>query len=199
LLVCLLLAFATSLASAQNFEVAPFIGYRLGGSVKDLYTGQTHRLADSQSEGVTVSFPLAGGPNYAELLYSHQGATVDVNSASGVKRAPLSVDYWMLGGVRDFSNQGDRARPFLASYLGMTHFSTSDGSIGSANRFSFAVGGGVKLDLSPHVGLRFDARGYLTFVSTSGGMFCGPYGCGASFTGSGFFQGEGTGSLLIKF
>ena len=199
LLVCLFLVVATSLASAQSLEIAPFVGYRFGGSVRDTYTGETHTFGDSESTGVTVGFPLAGGPNYLELLYSHQSTTVDVALASGAVRAPFSVDYWMLGGVRDFSDQGEKLRPFLGAYLGMTHFHTSYGYGGSDNRFSLAVGGGVKLDLSRHVGLRFDARAYLTFVSTSGGMFCGSYGCGASFSGAGFVQGEGTGSLLVRF
>jgi len=199
LFACLLFVLASSLASAQGFEIAPFIGYRFGGSVQDYYGGQTHGIEASESTGITLDFPLGGGPNYLELLYSHQGTHVDVGSITGTQSYPLGIDFWMFGGLREFPGQNEKVRPFLAAYVGMAHFSSSQGGIDSDNGLALGIGGGVKLDLSKHVGLRFDARGYFAFVSSSGGLYCGPYGCGASFSGSGLLQGEGTASLLIRF
>jgi len=199
IVTCMLCA-AAPLAHAQgrgSVEIAPFIGYRFGGSVTDYYYGQSHSINASQSEGLIVSVPIRYADS-VELLFSRQSTNVDVGSITGTKRYPLTIDYWMLGSVHEFTAQSERVHPFLAAYLGIADLSTSQGSITSASRFSAAIGGGAKFDLGRHVGIRLDARAYYVFVSTSGGMFCGGGGCSASFSSSGLLQGEGTASLVIK-
>ena len=196
---CVLCA-AAPLAHAQgrgSVEIAPFIGYRFGGSVTDYYYGQSHSINPSQSEGVIVSVPIRRADSI-ELLFSRQSTDVDVGTITGTQTYPLTVDYWMLGSVHEFEAQSERIHPFLAAYAGIADLSTSQGSITSATSFSVALGGGAKFDLGRHVGIRLDARAYYVFVSTSGGMFCGGGGCSASFSGSGLLQGEGTASLVIK-
>jgi len=199
-LACLLALVPAPAVFAQRratFEIAPFIGYRFGGSVTDYYYGQSHSINASQSEGLIVSVPIRYADS-VELLFSRQSTNVDVGTITGTKRYPLTINYWMLGSVHEFTAQSERVHPFLAAYLGIADLSTSQGSITSASRFSAAIGGGAKFDLGRRVGIRLDARAHYVFVSTSGGMFCGGGGCSASFSGSGLLQGEGTASLVIK-
>ncbi len=194
------LAFAVaSAAFAQkegSVEIAPFIGYRFGGSVYDYY-GLQQSIQDSESVGVTLTLPI-GRADGVELLYSHQGTDVPADSPTGTRTYPLDVDYWMLGGVHEFQGQNERLRPFLTGYLGAAIASSSQGSVNSASRFALGIGGGVKYDLGRTVALRFDARALFVFVNGGAGIFCGGAGCAASFNGNGLLQGEATAGIVLK-
>jgi len=195
---CLLCAVAP-FASAQTkapVEIAPFIGYRFGGSVYDYY-GNSQPARDSASAGVTLTLPIGRG-DAIEFLYSHQGTAVRADSPTGTQTYPIDVDYWMLGGVHDFPGQNDRLRPFLTGYLGAAHASTSQGTVTGGTRFALGLGGGAKYDFGRTVALRLDARAIFFFVNGGAGIFCGGDGCAASFNGNGFLQGEVTGGVVIK-
>jgi len=189
---------AASLARAEDapsVEIAPFIGYRAGGSVTDV-SGMSQALDGSQSAGLTVTVPI-GRLDRVEFLYSHQGSSVEVDSSEGTARYPLSFDYWMLGTAREFPGESERVRPFLAGYGGVAVVGASHGSVNNGTAFSVGLGGGVKLDLGRTVAVRFDARALFIFLGSGGGIYCSG-GCVATFSGSGMLQGEATASLVLK-
>ena len=61
-----------------------------------------------------------------------------------------------------------------------------------------ALGGGVLLDVTPHLGVRLDARGYAVFVSSGAGLFCTGGGCSGVFGGRAMLQGEVAAALVLK-
>ena len=40
------------------------------------------------------------------------------------------------------------------------------------DEISFSIGGGFKVPISDHIGLRFDARAFVTLLDTDGNIFC---------------------------
>ena len=58
----------------------------------------------------------------------------------------------------------------------------------SEARFSFNLGGGVKIPLTEHVGLRFEGRALGTLFNGSGSVFCGGDSCAISVKGDLFWQ-----------
>ena len=67
-------------------------------------------------------------------------------------------------------------------------------------RFSGTIAGGGKYYLFDHVGLRGQAQLLMTFINSSGGMFCSlPGGCFAGVTGQAFIQGNLTLGLVVGF
>ncbi len=198
IVVAAALSLAASVATAQSrapVEIAPFIGYRFGGSVHDYY-GDSQSVHDSASEGLTLTLPI-GPADGVELLYSHQHTDVRTGSPTGTRTYPLDVDYLMLGGLHAFPGRYDRLRPFLTGSVGAAHTSTSQGTVTNATRFALGIGGGVKYDLGRTVSLRFDLRALLVFVNGSAGIFCSG-GCAATFNGSGLVQGEASAGVVFK-
>ncbi len=49
------------------------------------------------------------------------------------------------------------------------------------------------------MGLRFEARGLYTLVRASGGVFCANGSCLFAFSGSGLWQGDVSGGLILAF
>jgi hypothetical protein len=64
--------------------------------------------------------------------------------------------------------------------------------------FTIGLAAGAKFFATRHVGLRLDARGYLTIVGIGGAIRCGG-GCVAVFKINPAFQADFTAGLIIAF
>ena len=192
---------AANQALAQGYttvEIAPFIGYRFGGSVDDTSSAASYGIDGARSAGVTFSVPVRRDRT-VEFLFSRQDSGVDVEGLFDTKHYALTLDHWMVGTVGEFPGHSARVRPFMAAYLGLTNFRSSNGGGTSDTWFTAALGGGVKLDMAEHVAIRFDARGYAVFVNGGAGAICGPAGCSVASSGNAMFQGEVAASVVLKF
>jgi hypothetical protein len=69
----------------------------------------------------------------------------------------------------------------------------------SATKFGAGVGLGVKSYFSKNIGLRLEARGFWTLVQGEGGVACVNGDCLFAFSGSGLWQGDFSGGLIIAF
>jgi hypothetical protein len=178
-------------------EIAPFIGYRFGGSVGDSSSAARYGIDGVRSEGVTISVPVHRDRT-VELLFSRQNTGVAVAGFPDTKRYALTIDHWMVGAVGEFPGHSGRVGPFVAAYLGLTQIQNSNGYTTSNTYPTAALGGGLKLDIARHVGFRFDARVYAVFVSSGTGAICGPAGCSVAFSGNAMFQGEVAASVVLQ-
>jgi opacity protein-like surface antigen len=191
------LAPAAMAQGRAGVELAPFVGYRFGGGVTDAQTGAGASLDGAAAFGVIADVPLRPGVAL-EVLLSRQRTGVDLERYPQTRHFVLDVDH-MLAGVRaGIPTDSASVHPFLAAYLGLTRFSGDSGAIADDTRFTAALGGGVLLDVTPHLGVRLDARGYAVFVSSAGGLFCTGGGCSGVFGGRAMLQGEVAAGLVLK-
>jgi hypothetical protein len=147
-------------ASAQTVEVAPFAGYRFGGDLFELVTNAPVDLDGAPVVGGVVNIGMADGLSF-EALFTRQQARVTV--PAGAFAPPMHrlvfVDQWLAGGRQELGV--GRVRPFLTGLVGLTRFG-ADGD--NEVRFAAGMGGGVRLPVQRHFGVRFDGRVFTTFV-----------------------------------
>jgi hypothetical protein len=183
---------------AQAVEIAPFGGYRFGGDFFELVTGEPVDLDGAPVVGVAVDVPLSIAHGLQiEGLFSHEdaGLTLHDQPLGADRRARVTVDHWLGGGLQEFG--GNRVRPFLTGMLGLTRYA-GDGD--SEIRFTAGAGGGVKLLPSRHVGIRLDGRVYATFVDADVGLIaCGSGGCLLAFRADVVWQAEFTAGVVFRF
>lgn len=190
---------ATSLAAiAQTVEISPFYGYRFGGSISEVTAGPVVDDDGGPSFGAVVDVVLGSLTDglKVEGVYSHESATLKIRSSDfdPPTYVQAQVDQVLLGGTQDLS--GDRARPFLSGLFGITRYAVpGDTEV----RFAVGVGTGMKAYLSRSIGLRLDARGYMTIVNLGGAGVCGGYGCAIAFNISPAFQADLTAGLIVAF
>jgi len=202
--LALLIAVMPAPALAQEApELTPFLGFRFGGSVESLSTGESFGIDGSGSYGLIFDYPLSPETTF-EFVWSVQDTEIENSSADGdgPSRFPLDVHYFHLGATYS-PGQPRKQRGFVVITIGATHFNPEEGGFGSETRFSVAAGGGAKFKLNERLGLRIEGRAYLTFVDGSGAAFCtgggAGGGCAFSFTGDAFVQGEINVGLSIAF
>ena len=199
-LVAVLLVAAEGTCLAQRIEVVPFGGYRFGGSGAggSPYAPVVYDANGGPSFGVLVDAPFGppGDGLKFEALFSHERSWIEVGTLSTFDppaRVDVTVDHFMVGGIQELDETPGRA--FIGGLFGLSRFSAPDEV---DVRFTIGVSAGAKFFANRHVGLRIDARGYMTIVSLGGSAVCSG-GCVASFTINPAFQADLTAGLILAF
>ena len=153
--------------AAQQFEVSPFIGYRVGGSFKLVDAGQHVELDDHGSFALALDARADESTQY-ELFYGRQSTVLRADAL-----APLSIDveYLHIGGTLAL-DEAQRVKPYLAGGLGITRFNPDPARGHEDTRFSVSLALGLRVPVSPHFSLRLEGRGLLTPVNTDSALFC---------------------------
>jgi hypothetical protein len=177
----------------QVVEIAPFLGYRLGGELYEVVTG-AGLDTDGASAGVVVDAFVRDGTSVT-FVYSRQQARLGgAPAGQRASGASLAVEHWHLGGSQELDGGG--VRPFLGGTVGLTRFGGRDAEV----RFSAAGHAGVKVMPSAHVGARFEASVYAVFVDGGiGRVACGNGFCAFDVDALIAWQGEFTAALTIAF
>jgi hypothetical protein len=193
------LLFVASDAAAQRVELTPFGGYRVGGGFFDVPAGRVVDDDFSASYGllVNVDVGLLTPGLKVEGLFSREELRVEIRPGSLLDppySVRVDVDQMQLGGIQEFGD--GRVRPFLSGLLGLTRYAApGDTEV----RFAVGMGGGVKLFATRYIGLRLDARTYVTVVDVDGAGVCGGYGCVLGFNVAPSWQGDFTAGLIVAF
>lgn len=195
LLAAMLLALPSA-AAAQEISITPIGGFRVGGGMREYYTGSQLDIKDNWTYGGIVDIGIPGD-RAIELLYSYQGTELTVRGGTiGPQSEDLNVHVWQAGVLQEKAI-GPTLNGYGVGTLGVTHFSWEGDS---STRFAVGFGGGLKVFPERRVGLRLDARGFVTFVNTNGFYIAGGgSGISASFSSDALFQAEFLGGVTFRF
>lgn len=149
----------------RSVEIAPFYGYRFGGSLTDDETGEKFRFDDSASWGGTVAFRV-GETKQVEFYYSRQDTRLrsDTGLFGGEALFDLNIDYYHIGGTY-ILNDGPW-QPFVVGTIGATHLDPRDPDASSLTRLSLGLGGGVRFFVTENLGLYAAGRGLFTSIGS---------------------------------
>jgi len=165
----------------------------------------TFDVSSAPTFGTFVDFHLAGNAEL-EFLWGHQSANVvqkeaNVKDPSNPKETELfdmSVDYFH-GGIL-YSGGNEKWDPYVAGGLGVSRFNPDSTEAMNTTKFSFSVGGGLKVRFSERVGFRFDARAFGTRAGErQEDLACGVFGCVSFTRASTFWQSHFVGAVVIGF
>ena len=203
--VFLALLLAVSHAAAQEqefrFELTPYLGYRLGGSFDEQDSDRRFDLEDSDAQGLMISGRVQPHTQW-EVLYGRQSTELDTEGLF-VDDPLLDVDveYIHFGGTYLF--EGSNVRPFIALTVGVTQVDPAPGDFGSENFFSFSVGSGWQLNATKRLGVRLEARAFVTNVDSDSRIFCqsgsGGGVCLINIDAESLTQWEARAGLVVRF
>jgi Outer membrane protein beta-barrel domain len=152
-------------AGYNAFEITPFVGYMFGGEFEDPVDGADRDLDSATNVGVILDYAIESWRQY-ELLYSMQSTQLE-----GVAPVDMDVQYLQIGGAVSYE-ESTRVIPYFGMTVGATHFSPDETGLDDETRLSFSVAGGVRVPITEHIGVRFDARAFVTLLDTDGEIFC---------------------------
>jgi hypothetical protein len=179
-------------ARAQAAEVAAFGGWGFGGALASPAGGQNVGMDAGPLFGAAFSAPISRTWRVEAVVSRQQSRLADESPDACID---LAIERY-LAGIQEEKARG-RTRAFGTFLVGATRFVPS--GFESEIWFTIGLGLGVKQALSTHVGLRFEARGFYTPVTGGGATVCSAGRCVFAFSGSGVFQGDLTGGILVVF
>ena len=188
---------------AADLEITPFAGYTMGGDFTVTETGQSLSFDDTSSYGIMLDFKQAGdeksGESWIELYYSRQQTKLKADQGPfvGTPLFDVNVEYYHIGGT--YGQATGKVKPFVVGTLGATHMVPKGDGLHSETKFLLSLGGGVKLYLTEHVGIRLDARWFGTFFNGSGSAFCSSGACLINVQGDVLSQFVANAGVVLAF
>ncbi|HWC65928.1 MAG TPA: outer membrane beta-barrel protein [Thermoanaerobaculia bacterium] len=158
----------------NTVEISPFYGRLFGG---EFARGSNSIFQERVDADDANTWGLRVGYNATESMelevqasrtdthfVSHDSG--DVFGPGGERLGDLRVDYLLGYGTFNFGHR--RAVPYvtLGAGVGRLRPSATPVAAHSTTRFTGSLGAGVKVFVTPHFGLRFDGRGYSTYLNS---------------------------------
>lgn len=179
----------------RHYEITPFIGYTTAGDINNIAPEIT-QLQISSGFTWGAQFGVFFGPNLGvELSWAQQETGLSLSTAAG-SATPFDIDAGQLHGnfIYQFGVEDAKVRPYVLAGLGATFFRSAE--LRSETKLSWAVGGGAKVFLQEHIGIKLQAKYNPTRLGDeSAGDFCDPFG----FCQGGLNQFEFGGGLILRF
>jgi len=203
------LVFSCPLAAQQQADVrpwsidlTPYIGYRSPMSFRtETVEGVTPTVSVDGSRSLGAAFGVRyNDEDVIELRWTRQDTRLRI-TAPGVLPASQHVilDQVHLDCSHEYliEEWPEKARPFVIGSVGWTRVSSTATSAGFT-RFSFSIGGGLKVFPSRHFGFRLQAQWVPLWIQPEVRAFCSG-GCIVNLSGQLASQGEVTISPVFRF
>lgn len=180
--------------AAAQMTLTLYAGYVGSDGIENTTTDAKATVKSSAAFSLAVG-TLLDPSRELQLMYSQQSTTL----SPGGTATPfdLTVRYLHLGGTSFIEGPVGRG-VYVAGGIGATQFSPSTAGYGSEIRASLNLGVGYYWPLNDNFGLRAEARGFATFVNSSGGFMCSG-GCVVVLRSDIFLQYEGMIGLNARF
>jgi hypothetical protein len=150
----------------NRFEITPFAGYAFGGEFENPTDGAERDLDEATSVGLIVDIAADRWRHY-EFLF----ADIDSEVGGGATKFDMGVQYLHVGGIVSYQD-AERVIPYFGLTIGATRFSPKDAGLDDETKLSFSAGGGIRVPITDHFGVRFDARAFLTVLDSDEDIFC---------------------------
>ena len=158
---------AAAPADAQT-SVTLFAGYAGTNGIDNATTSSSADVKDAATFGVALGMTLDASREL-QLLYNQQSTTL--TPGGGAAPFDMKIRYLHVGGTV-FIDRPIGPGFYAAGGLGVTQFSPGTSGYGDEYKPSMNLGLGYYFPLGDRLALRAEARGYLTFVNSSGGFLC---------------------------
>ena len=180
----------------NEFEFTPFLGQMAGGEFEDP-TDDSDRDLDADTDfGIFVDAATDWWRHY-EMLYVSQSTRV-----KGATPFDLDVQYLQFGGTVAYPDSSHRVVPYFGMTVGAARFSPDGSGLDDETKFAFTIGGGVRVPITDHFGVRLDLRAYGTVLDSEGDLFCvsdGGLTCRIKAKGDFFLQYAANLGVIIGF
>ncbi|HJY41493.1 MAG TPA: outer membrane beta-barrel protein [Steroidobacteraceae bacterium] len=180
----------------NEFEFTPFLGQMAGGEFEDP-TDDSDRDLDADTDfGIFVDAATDWWRHY-EMLYVSQSTRV-----KGATPFDMDVQYLQFGGTVAYPDSSHRVVPYFGMTVGAARFSPDGSGLDDETKFAFTIGGGVRVPITDHFGVRLDLRAFGTVLDSESDLFCvsdGGLTCRIKAKGDFFLQYAANLGVIIGF
>jgi opacity protein-like surface antigen len=195
-IIFVLSVFSVQMKAQKKPEIFALAGYLTNGNVT-VAQGEL-KFKDNVSYGLGVDVPVDRNMQ-AEISWSMSPSQAELAQYLGttIQLTDVYIHTFQAGALIQPNKQ--KVSPFGLISLGASLFSPSDSKYSDKWLFSFALGAGIKAELSDKVGIRLQARLIVPMQFAGTSVWFGTGGGGVSVGAySSIAQGDFTGGLYIR-
>jgi hypothetical protein len=165
---------SSAVRASSGVEISPFLGALFGGQfegyVEDYGYGDIEQ-DDAPFSGVRLTFlPDEDWGFETTFAFARTSFLASDGGFLGTDAETISdVDLLRIYGAFVFLFGTEEVAPFVDLGGGVTFYDFSDPTFEDKARMTLGLGGGTRFRFSDHVGMRFDIRGYMTYVDPDSG------------------------------
>jgi hypothetical protein len=184
-----------------RFDFIAYMGYRTSMSfpVEPHVTGTSPRVVMDASPSYGASFGVRlREEDLVEVRWARQDSyvhTEDITPQPARQRTILDQFHGDFSHEPFVEEWPSWAKPFVLASLGATHVSSTNFNF---TRFSFGIGGGIRLYASRHFGFKIQAEWLPVFADPQVAFVCGG-GCIVHVGGTAASQGEVFAGPILRF
>lgn len=168
-------SFANNDNPERMMEVGLTYNYQFGGKFYYYQNGYKElRVSDSDSYGITMSFPTNKWNTRLELSFFNQDTQISGDHGFGTE--DLAVRYYQIGVVKEMPK--GNIIPYGAFSMGAIELNPRGSGHDDVWKFALTLGGGVKYYFTKNIGLKIEGR--MMVPIAYGGLYFGTSGSGAS-------------------
>jgi hypothetical protein len=180
--------------AAAQASITVYGGYAGTNGIDNATNGTSADIKDGVTFGVAIGLPFDAAREL-QLLYNQQSSTL--TPGGGAAPFDLTIRHLHIGGTL-FVDRGVGRGFYAVGGVGVTQFSPGTDGLENEYKPSMNVGFGYYLPLGDRLALLAEARGYLTFVNSSGGFLCSG-GCVVVLKSDAVTQIEAKIGLMARF
>ena len=181
--------------NADEYQITPYLGYRVGGEFEHYTTGTTLKLDEGDAYGIIFG---KAGEDSLEFIYSVQ--PTQLNARGPVKSSELfdiDVINFMVASKKVLNPENGT---FVSGMVGVTHFDPDEARLSSDTRFALGASAGLDHRITKGLSFRLEGRAIGTILDSGAGIFCSSSGgCGISAGGDALFQFEFITGFSFRF
>jgi hypothetical protein len=147
------------------FELTPFVGFMGGGEFEDPLDDSDRDLDEDTTFGLIANAAVDAWRHY-ELVYAQQSTQLE-----GATPADMDVQYLQIGGI--VSHPDARyVIPYFGLTVGAARLSPDEAGLDDETKVAFSAGGGFRVPITDHIGVRLDLRAFVTLLESDNELFC---------------------------
>lgn len=183
----------------HKIELTPLVGYLLNSNLNFIQGDLSFQ--NNINYGVALALNTGWG-TFVEAAYTFSASETTFRSFTPYyenHQFETDIHYIQLSGLKEFVEYG-RFRPFGTLGAGASGFVPKEPQYNSWWAFAMTLGLGVKINITPNIGIRAQARLLMPLSYSGIGVYCGTGGCGGGLTASStVISGDFMGGLIIGF
>lgn len=170
--------------NAEEFQITPYLGYRIGGEFEHFATGTTLKLDEGDAYGIIFG---KAAEDSLEFIYSVQ--PTKLNARGPVKSSELfDVDVINIM-VASKKVLNPEHGTFISGMVGVTHFNPDEAHLSSDTRFALGASAGLDHRITKGLSFRLEGRAIGTILDGGAGVFCSSSGgCNIAAGGDALFR-----------
>lgn len=184
-------------AFERQWEIIPQIGYRAGGSLEDLNTGDSLDIDEDFSYGIAIAVDFNERSQF-EFFWSRQDTNLKGSKDSN-PNIDFSIDYFHLASTYSW-HYTEKYKAYVIASVGATHLDPDNSAYDDELYFSMGLGLGFKYYFTKYIGFVIEGRGFGTFTGGNTEIFCSSQtGCYIRTEQDVLIQLQGQIGLIFRF